>query len=528
VTDARDETSVKKWKTKKDGNPIGKASVMEFITEPFSKDECMGVMRRIRLFNDVLLEKLKVSKDPIKLSWVCTEWQKLMTEQKLGNPVLKLTEDYLIGNPDEYLCMEYMTRPQATFDVTLSSLPHLLTSLAQSNLIRQDGQQKLKAVIQKAVTNDEITKLSPPVSGLACLLHLYLTVKEQGFRNDTVQQKPFHHFMVRRCFHSMWRHLNANEQVEWRNYITTLTNQYNDEDTVYPSGSHSSLTTLKVKEWLPSIETPWLYDLKVAKELSKILSDSKINPFRKEKKQEQDIKPSKENNEGKQEEGIKKQKQVVKGFLQREMTKMTLVQAASSILALAEKDPDTKRKIDTLLSDSEKIKDRLCTLTEEAIGRWDYKQDVEVTFEWRSMELAVVPGDWADICEEVFNLACEAEAQAAPQILNVNVPSSIAPDTPQLHQPNISDAQGGVAANQGGPKVTFQGQPGKPPSLSGTPGEGKQEIKKHSKDPQEGPDNGEQIASEEVDSQAFDYELEKALALSMTNTTTKPNSEGME
>jgi hypothetical protein len=76
--------------------------------------------------------------------------------------------------------------------------------------------------------------------------------------------------------------------------------------------------------------------------------------------------------------------------------------------------------------------------------------------------------------------------------------------------------------------VTFQGQPGKPPSLSGTPGEGKQEIKKHSKDPQEGPDNGEQIASEEVDSQAFDYELEKALALSMTNTTTKPNSEGME
>jgi hypothetical protein len=218
----------------------------------------------------------------------------------------------------------------------------------------------------------------------------------------------------------------------------------------------------------------------------------------------------------------------IKDFLQREMTKMTLVQAAFSILALAEKDPDTKRKIDTLLSDSEKIKDRLCTLTEEAIGRWDYKQDVEVTFEWRSMELAVVPGDWADICEEMFNLACEAEAQAAPQILNVNVPSSIALDTPRLHRPNISDPQGGVAANQGGPKVTFQGQPGKPPSLSGTPGEGKQEIKKHSKDPQEGPDDGEQIASEEEDSQAFDYELEKALALSMTNTTTKPNSEGME
>jgi hypothetical protein len=412
-------------------------------------------MRRIQLFTKACKELVKTN-GQAKLGEVVGLWKKYLQENNLDPFSGEFDDTLLVGKPNERDCLEFLSRPQATFDLSLAALPAALLSLAQSPLLIQapGASAALVRVIQESREATADLK-SRRVRGLACMVDLCLTLTEQGFGGlATEQQKPFHHFMPRRSFYSMWCHLTEEEKKEWANHVMRLLDRFNQSKSVYPDKASETLRVLKVQDWLRSIAKPSLKNGDLLIDIKKQLKECwecglVVNPFR----VKGELTPV--------QEAVKR---IMRAPSFTQVSRWDIECLLPMFTGIDIQETRIRKKFEFFagLMDGDCWRDLLCSLTGEAIGKWDYRKDAEVSFEWRSMDFGACPEVWAEICEEVFQLADGARVGAGERSVSDPVREARAELEPKRGSGAESNANNSVPsaiANNSRPSVGRQERP---------------------------------------------------------------------
>ncbi|MFI7119458.1 putative nucleotidyltransferase substrate binding domain-containing protein [Amycolatopsis sp. NPDC049868] len=385
TVDNRDAASTKWLGT--DGNAIGQSTVLEYVTQPVGTHNHQAVLDRITTFTTILADQLVRGGGQVDITTVWDTYRDQLKSAGKPRPIADKPDQpaLKVGKPNESIDIAFQVRPQATFDSSLSALPDVLKEIANTGFGREvrkgthDLQADLKARIAEfdGIVIPGDTKGN--VKGLAGLAHLYLTLDEQGFGllpPGTVQQKPYHHFMVRRDFHGLWQGLSASEKDLWKQHVADLKASIPADRPLYP-GNFKESNRLTAHAWLDSIADPSTVLFPNAK------LDENATPWVDQVRKAvlEDLNGKKTRPDETVTDLLKKIK-LGKDILGAE------VEAAKQHLS-----ETGKSKVDMILAEvREHGKDLVSTLTGEAIGKMPKATDPgrAVTFEWRSM--ADVPG----------------------------------------------------------------------------------------------------------------------------------------
>ncbi|GAA4545196.1 WXG100-like domain-containing protein [Amycolatopsis samaneae] len=383
TVDNRDKASTKWLGT--DGEPIGKSTVLEYVTQPVGTHNHQAVLDRITRFTTILADQLVKNGGQVDIAKVWDAYRDQLKSDGKPRPIADRPDQptLKVGKPNEAIDIAFQVRPQATFDSSLAALPKVLKEIADTGFGREAtaGKHDLQADLKARIA--EFDHINIPgdtrgnVKGLASLAHLYLTLDKQGFgllQMGTVQQKPYHHFMVRRDFHGLWQQLSDPEKVLWQQHVDNL--KVSDNQLLYPDNFKES-SRVTARAWLDSIADPATVLFPNAK------LDNNSTPW---VKQIEDV--VREEVKGRKTRPDQAITDLLADLKKGNDILGAKVEAAKQHLSL-----NGQSKIENILDEvREHGKDLVSTLTGEAIGKMPKAADPSraVTFEWRGM--ADVPG----------------------------------------------------------------------------------------------------------------------------------------
>ncbi|MFE0022785.1 glycosyltransferase [Amycolatopsis sp. NPDC059021] len=386
TVDNRDKASTKWLGT--DGKPIGKSTVLEYVTQPVGTHNHQAVLDRITTFNTVLADQLVHGGGQVDIAKVWDAYRDRLKRDGKPRPIADqpYQPTLKVGRPNEAIDIAFQVRPQATFDSSLAALPKVLKEIADTGFGREAtaGKHDLQADLKARIA--EFDQINIPgdtkgnVKGLASLAHLYLTLDKQGFGvlpKGTVQQKPYHHFMVRRDFHGLWQQLSDPEKVLWQQHLANL--KVSDNQLLYPENFKES-SRITARAWLDSIADPATVLFPNAK------LDKNSTPW---VEQIEDV--VREDLKGRKTRPAPAITDLLADLKKGNDILGAKVKAAKQHLSV-----NGQYKIDNILGEvHEHGKDLVSALTGEAIGKMPKATDPSraVTFEWRGM--ADVPGGQA-------------------------------------------------------------------------------------------------------------------------------------